>query len=167
MRSHKDLDAWKLSRALVTRVYAVTRTFPEAEAWGAHGSDASGRGIDTFQHRRGCGQRFAAGVFSVLRMALGSAAELETQILLTPILFTLRYERVRKWAAVAWARPFGDAESDTGSSSASPLAGCVDHDWTPLALPKSPPAPAHGTPPCAQGGVATKAGSLRRTTRTV
>ena len=37
MRSHKDLDAWKLSRALVTRVYAVTRTFPEAEAWGLTG----------------------------------------------------------------------------------------------------------------------------------
>lgn len=34
MRTHKDLDAWKLSVEFVTEVYKITRNFPKEELFG-------------------------------------------------------------------------------------------------------------------------------------
>lgn len=34
MRTHKDLDAWKLSIEFVTEVYKITKGFPKEELFG-------------------------------------------------------------------------------------------------------------------------------------
>ena len=81
-RAHHDLDAWKLSRELVKRVYLLTQTFPRLELFGltiqmrraavsipsniAEGAARSGR------------REFA----QFLNIARGSLSELETQLLI-------------------------------------------------------------------------------------
>ena len=82
IRTHKDLDAWKRGMALARDVYAITRSFPASEVYGltnqvrraavsipSNIAEGAARGTDNEFTR-------------FLRLALGSLAELETQIIL-------------------------------------------------------------------------------------
>ncbi|HWA11552.1 MAG TPA: four helix bundle protein [Burkholderiales bacterium] len=80
MKSHKDLDVWKLAVDLAEQVYEATRGFPKEEQFGI-----------TAQMRR-CGVSLAANIAEgaarqgkreyrqFLFVALGSASELETHL---------------------------------------------------------------------------------------
>ena len=82
MKSHKDLDAWKAAVVLAKDVYNVTKAFPKEEIFGM-----------TSQMRR-CAISIASNIaegaarqgnrefIQYLHIALGSAAELETQIII-------------------------------------------------------------------------------------
>jgi four helix bundle protein len=80
--THKDLDVWKKSMELATRVYAVTAQFPKEELYGL-----------TSQIRRcaisipsniaeGAARQSRKEFIQFLHIASGSIAELETQLLL-------------------------------------------------------------------------------------
>ncbi|MGQ0693993.1 MAG: four helix bundle protein [Nitrospiraceae bacterium] len=82
LRTHKDLDVWQRSMELTTEIYAITRRFPKEELYGL-----------TMQARRsavsipsniaeGAARNSTKEFIQFLYVALGSAAELETQLLL-------------------------------------------------------------------------------------
>jgi four helix bundle protein len=81
-RGHYDLDAWKLARELVKRIYLLTQTFPRVELFGL-----------TIQMRRaavsipsniaeGAARTGAREFAHFLSIARGSLSELETQLLI-------------------------------------------------------------------------------------
>lgn len=82
MRDFRQLKVWEKAHALTLAVYRVTKTFPREEQYGL-----------TIQMRRscasvpiniaeGCGRGSQADMARFLYMALGSASELEYQLLL-------------------------------------------------------------------------------------
>lgn len=94
-RSFKDLDVWKRSMELTQRVYELTSRFPDEEKY----SLASQMRRCTVSipsniaegSKRGCSKEFT----NFLRIASGSAAELETQLLVAKNIYSrLDYEEV-------------------------------------------------------------------------
>jgi four helix bundle protein len=88
IKTHKDLDIWKLGIQLVTEIYKSTGCFPKEELYGL-----------TSQMRRcavsipsniaeGAARKSKREFLRSLYIALGSASELETQII---IAFNLGY----------------------------------------------------------------------------
>ena len=80
MKSHKDLDVWRLAIDLASDVYEVTKTFPEDERYGM-----------TVQMRRsaisiasniaeGAARQGDKEFVQFLHIALGSVSELDTQL---------------------------------------------------------------------------------------
>ncbi|MDR1557239.1 MAG: four helix bundle protein [Tannerellaceae bacterium] len=83
MGTHKDLIVWQKGIELVKEVYHVTQSYPQEELWGL-----------TSQIRRcvvsipsniaeGCGRHSDKELIRFLYIALGSAAELETQLIIS------------------------------------------------------------------------------------
>ena len=82
MKSHKDLDVWKAAVLLAKKIYNVTTAFPKEETFGM-----------TAQMRR-CSVSIASNIaegaarqgnkefIQFLHIALGSSAELETQLII-------------------------------------------------------------------------------------
>ena len=79
---HRDLEAWKESLSFVTEIYELTKTFPKEELWGL-----------TMQIRRsavsipsniaeGCGRNTPKETSRFMDIALGSIAEVETQLII-------------------------------------------------------------------------------------
>lgn len=79
---HKDMEVWKLAMELVFKIYKLTENFPKDEMFGL-----------TSQIRRcaisipsniaeGCGRFSNKETLRFISIALGSLAELETQILI-------------------------------------------------------------------------------------
>jgi four helix bundle protein len=80
MKSHKDLDVWRLAMDLASEVYEVTKSFPKDEKFGM-----------TAQMRR-CAVSIASNIaegaarqgdkefVQFLYIALGSVSELDTQL---------------------------------------------------------------------------------------
>jgi len=101
--THKDLDVWKEAMGLAAEVYSLTRRFPREEIYGL-----------TLQARRsavsipsniaeGAGRHSRKEFIQFLHVALGSIAELETQVILATRMSFIpdegildRIERVRK-----------------------------------------------------------------------
>ena len=82
LRSHKDLDVWQRAMDLASEIYATTARFPREEAYGL-----------TMQVRRaavsipsniaeGAARNSRKELVQYLHIAMGSVAELETQLLL-------------------------------------------------------------------------------------
>jgi four helix bundle protein len=82
-RSYRDLDVWKLSIELVKEIYQVTAKFPPAEIYGLTNqlrraaisipsNIAEGQGRNSFKEFK-----------QFLAIALGSLAELETQLIIS------------------------------------------------------------------------------------
>jgi len=80
IRNFRDLDVWKIGKEIVLEVYRVTETFPKAELYGlaAQMRKASvsipsnvAEGFDRFHNKE---------YRQFLFIALGSCAELETQV---------------------------------------------------------------------------------------
>jgi len=83
MKTHKELIVWQKSIELVKSVYLHTQSFPNEELYGL-----------TSQMRRcvvsipsniaeGCGRRSDKELIQFLYIALGSASELETQLIIS------------------------------------------------------------------------------------
>lgn len=83
MNTHKDLEAWKNSISLVTDIYTITKEFPTSELYGLvsqiRGSAVS---IPT-SISEGAGRANVKEYVDFLTRALGSLAELETQLIIS------------------------------------------------------------------------------------
>ena len=83
MKSHKDLIVWQKSMLLVKRLYEVTRTFPQEELFGITSQMRRAAVSIPSNIAEGYGRLYEKDTVRFLSIALGSAAELETQLLIS------------------------------------------------------------------------------------
>lgn len=83
MKSHKDLIVWQKSMLLVKRLYEITRTFPKEELFGLTSQMRRAAVSIPSNIAEGYGRLYDKDTVMFLSTALGSAAELETQLLIS------------------------------------------------------------------------------------
>ena len=83
MRNHKDLIVWQKSMLLVRRVYEVTRTFPHEEMFGLTSQMRRAAVSIPSNIAEGYGRIYDKERINFLSIALGSASELETQLMIS------------------------------------------------------------------------------------
>ena len=82
MRSHKDLIVWQKSMTLVTRLYDVTQAFPKEELFGITSQMRRAAVSVPSNIAEGYGRMYGKETVRFLSNAMGSASELETQLLI-------------------------------------------------------------------------------------
>ena len=83
MRNHKDLIVWQKSMALVKRVYEVTRAFPHEEMFDLTSHMRRAAVSIPSNIAEGYGRIYDKERINFLSIALGSASELETQLMIS------------------------------------------------------------------------------------
>lgn len=111
IQSHKDLIVWKKSMLLVETIYVLTGQLPDDERYGLVSQMRRSAVSIPSSIAEGNRRRSNADYARFLKVADGSAAELETQLLLVQRLFELNVEvelglleEVMKMLAVMIAR---------------------------------------------------------------
>jgi len=82
IKTHKDLDVWKKSMDLVMDVYRDTQTFPKEEVYGLTSQIRRAVVSIPCNVAEGASRNSKKEFGQYLYIALGSASELETQILI-------------------------------------------------------------------------------------
>ena len=95
IRTYRDLEAWQLGMELVEQVYELTRLMPREELYGL--SSQLRRAAVSIPSNTAEGQQIGSSKSYVryLSMALGSEAEVQTQLELVVRLKLVRRERVQ------------------------------------------------------------------------
>ena len=83
IRSHKDLDVWRVSRALTTACYRATATFPKEEIFGLTSQIRRAAVSVTANISEGYGRETTPMFIQFLRISQGSMKELETLVLVS------------------------------------------------------------------------------------
>lgn len=80
---HKDLEAWKDAVSYVTKIYSVTNKFPKSEILGL--TSQVRRSVVSIPSNiaEGCARSSDKELARFLDIALGSVAELETQLIIS------------------------------------------------------------------------------------
>jgi len=82
IKSFRDLFVWQTAMDLATEVYAVTRGFPRSETYGLMSQLQRAAVSIASNIAEGHGRRSTAEFLRSLMIAMGSLAELETQVML-------------------------------------------------------------------------------------
>ena len=82
MRSHRDLDVWKKSVTLVSEIYTVTRTFPPEEMYGLVNQMRRAAVSVPSNIAEGAARDSQKEFLRFLSIAIGSLAEMETQVVI-------------------------------------------------------------------------------------
>jgi four helix bundle protein len=80
MKSHKDLDVWRLSIDLATDVYDVTKSFPKEEQYGMVSQMRRSAISIASNIAEGAARRSNKEFLQFIHIALGSTSELDTQL---------------------------------------------------------------------------------------
>lgn len=83
MKTHKDLDVWKKSIDFVTEIYKITFQFPEEEKFGLTSQIRRASISIASNIAEGAARKGKTEFKHFLYIALSSAAELETQIIIS------------------------------------------------------------------------------------
>jgi len=83
IRSYKDLDVWKRSIDLVKKIYLVTKDFPKDEIYGLINQMRKCAVSISSNIAEGKMRQHTNEYIQFLYIALGSCAELETQIIIS------------------------------------------------------------------------------------
>ena len=83
MRTHKDLDVWKRGIKFVTDVYEITKSFHKEEQFGLTSQIRRSAVSIPSNIAEGAARRSKNEFRHFLYIALGSAAELETQLIIS------------------------------------------------------------------------------------
>ncbi|MDR1090233.1 MAG: four helix bundle protein [Prevotella sp.] len=83
MKIHKDLFVWQKSIALVKVIYEATASYPHAEQFGLTSQIRRSAVSIPSNIAEGCGRNSDKELIQFLYIALGSASELETQIIIS------------------------------------------------------------------------------------
>ncbi|MGX9984891.1 four helix bundle protein [Soonwooa purpurea] len=83
MRTHKDLDVWKLSIDFVTEIYALTIRFPKEEQFGLINQIRRASVSVPSNIAEGAGRKSDKEFLQFLYISLGSVQEIATQILIS------------------------------------------------------------------------------------
>jgi len=80
IRSHKDLEIWKQSMNLVAKIYLVSKEFPTYEQYGLTSQIRRSAVSIPSNIAEGAGRQNTKEFIQFLYIALGSLAELDTQL---------------------------------------------------------------------------------------
>lgn len=83
MGTHKDLDVWQLSMEFVVDVYKLTQSFPNEEKFGLVSQIRRAAISIPSNIAEGAGRKSNKENIQFLHIALGSIAELDTQLILS------------------------------------------------------------------------------------
>ncbi|HKI78392.1 MAG TPA: four helix bundle protein [Ignavibacteriaceae bacterium] len=83
MKTHKDLKVWSKSIEIVTSVYKLTKNFPREELYGITSQIRRSAVSIPSNIAEGAARSSVKGFKNFLSIALGSASELETQIIIS------------------------------------------------------------------------------------
>jgi four helix bundle protein len=81
-KTHKDLDVWKNSILFVTEIYELTKSFPESEKFGLMSQMQRCAVSIPSNIAEGAARQNEKEFKRFLFIALGSASELETQLII-------------------------------------------------------------------------------------
>lgn len=84
MKDHKDLDVWKQAMVLVEDIYLLTKNFPAEEQYGLSSQMKRAAVSVPSTIAEGAGRKGDKEFIQFLYKALGSVAELATQVILSP-----------------------------------------------------------------------------------
>ncbi|MEI6754064.1 MAG: four helix bundle protein [Paludibacter sp.] len=93
MTSHKDLKVWIKGIELVKSIYEITKLFPSNEQFGLTSQMRRAAVSIPSNIAEGCGRNSDKELIHFLYISLGSAAELETQIIISKELGFLENEK--------------------------------------------------------------------------
>ena len=93
MTSHKDLKVWIKGIELVKSIYEITKLFPSNEQFGLTSQMRRAAVSIPSNTAEGCGRNSDKELIHFLYISLGSAAELETQIIISKELGFLENEK--------------------------------------------------------------------------
>ena len=82
MRNYRDLQVWSKAHAVTLELYRLSRNFPREEIYGLTSQlqrSATSMGSNLAE---GCGRRTSSELGHFVRIAMGSASELDYQLLL-------------------------------------------------------------------------------------
>ena len=82
MRDHRELDVWKKSMELVTDVYALTMAFPKEELYGLTSQIRRAAVSIPANISEGAARQTEKEFVQFLFIALGSASEVETELMI-------------------------------------------------------------------------------------
>ena len=83
MATHKELIVWQKGIQLVKEVYQLTQSFPKEEVFGLTSQIRRCAVSIPSNIAEGCARRSDKELIQFLHIALGSAAELETQLIIS------------------------------------------------------------------------------------
>lgn len=83
LRTHKDLDVWKKSIDFVTKIYSLTKGFPKEEMYGIIGQLRRASVSIPSNIAEGSGRRGKQEFKQFLYIALASASEIDTQLIIS------------------------------------------------------------------------------------
>lgn len=89
MKNFRNLEIWKRSFEPVKRVYFLTNQLPESEKYGLKSQVNRAAVLIPSNTAEGCGRGSDKDLKRFLSISLGSAFELETQLLLIKELFNI------------------------------------------------------------------------------
>ena len=98
MRNYRDLQVWSKAYALTLELYRVSRAFPKEELYGLTSQIRRAALSIGANLAEGCGRRTNAEMARFVRIALGSASELDHHLLLCRDLSFLENEKYRSLA---------------------------------------------------------------------
>lgn len=96
MKSYKDLIVWQKSIRLVEEIYKLTDKFPKSETFGLTGQMRRAAISIPSNIAEGYSRKHNKEFHQFIRIAFGSAAELETQIIIAKNLKLVEQERFKK-----------------------------------------------------------------------
>ncbi len=83
MKTHKDLDVWKLSIEFVTEIYNLTKDFPKEEQFGLTNQVRRASVSIPSNIAEGAGRRSDKEFLQFLYISMGSIQEIDTQLLIS------------------------------------------------------------------------------------
>jgi len=83
VRSHLDLEVWKVSIDFVVEIYKLTATFPDHEKYGLTSQIRRAAVSIPSNIAEGSARRNSKELIQFLYISLGSVAEIETQLILS------------------------------------------------------------------------------------
>jgi four helix bundle protein len=83
IKTHKDLDVWKKGITFVVRIYAETMIFPEHEKYGISSQLRRAAVSIPTNLAEGFGRNHQKELLQFLNIAMGSASEIDTLLLIS------------------------------------------------------------------------------------
>lgn len=94
MKTHKDLDIWKIGIQLVDDIYHITRNFPENEKFGITSQIRRSAISIPSNIAEGAARSSKKEFIQFLYISLGSLSELETQLIISKKLKFLKNDDI-------------------------------------------------------------------------
>ena len=95
IQSHEDLNVWKDSIKLVTKIYKLTKEFPKSELYGLTNQIRRSAISIPSNIAEGSGRKSKKEYIQFLYISLGSIVELDTQLLIAVNLGYLSNKEIR------------------------------------------------------------------------